>query len=183
MGIWVEEDKLFTQTGCEDFVVPPFSEFSAFCTRRMTKGLLAKFKKQYGKDGMFASLSLRLHKGFEGFGSTAGRVKNEDEPQVRSERQIKEKQYINSKPNWLGDFFVEGRAVNLSLRTFSILLYQLLETKDMMNYYSFFSIEINSLPLLLLNISSVHSNDQLFRDWKAHGYKLLGCWCTCASKV
>lgn len=105
MGIWAGEAKLFTETGCEDFVVPSFSESSAFCTRRMTKGLLAKFKKQYGKDGTFALLSLRLHKGFEGFGSTAGRVKNEDEPQVRSERQIKEEQYINSKQNWLGFFF------------------------------------------------------------------------------
>lgn len=57
---------------------------------------------------MFALLSLRLHKGFEGFGSTAGRVKNEDEPQVRSERQIKEEQYINSKQNWLGFFFLVG---------------------------------------------------------------------------
>lgn len=84
-----------------DFIVPSFSEMSAFCTRRMTKGLLAKFKKQYGKDGLFASLSHRLHKGFEGFGNTAGRVKNEDEPQVRSERQIKEQQYRNSKHNWL----------------------------------------------------------------------------------
>lgn len=88
-----------------DFIVPSFSKLSAFCTRRMTKGLLAKFKKQYGKDE-FASLSRRLHKGFEGFGNTAGRVKNEDEPQVRSERQIKEDQYINSKHNCL--FFFWG---------------------------------------------------------------------------
>lgn len=84
-----------------DFIVPSFSEMSAFCTRRMTKGLLAKFKKQYGKDGMFASLSHRLHKGFEGFRDTAGKVKNEDEPQVRSESQIKEQQYRNSKHNCL----------------------------------------------------------------------------------
>lgn len=105
MGIWKEEDKIFTSTGCEDFIVPPVSESSTFCTRRVTKGLLAKFKKQYGKDGTFALLSLRLHKGFEGFGNTAGRVKNEDEPQVRCGCQIKEEQYINSKQDWVFFFF------------------------------------------------------------------------------
>lgn len=83
----------------------------------MTKGLLAKFKKQYGKDGMFASLSLWLHKGFEAVGSTAGRVKNEDEPQVRSERQIKEEQYINLKQHWLFFFFFLAHLSYITLST------------------------------------------------------------------
>lgn len=159
MGIWAGEDKLFTETGCEDFVVPSFSELSAFCTRRMTKGLCAKFKKQCGKDGTFASLSLRLHKGFEGFGSTAGRVKNEDEPQVRSECQIKEEQYIYSKQKWLGFFFfllrVGGKVLLTPLST-SFLCYFINSLKSRF-HYSFLAIEVNSWPLLL-------SNNQLFPD-------------------
>lgn len=47
----------------------------------MTKALLVKFKKQKqcGKDGMFAFLPDRQHRGFEGFRNTAGRMRNKDE--------------------------------------------------------------------------------------------------------
>lgn len=48
----------------------------------MTKAVLAKFKKQYGKSGMFAFLSGKQHKGFEGFRNTAGKTRNKDETQV-----------------------------------------------------------------------------------------------------
>lgn len=108
----------------------------------MTKGLLAKFKKQYGKDGLFASLSHRLHKGFEGFGNTAGRVKNEDEPQVRSERQIKEQQYRNSKHNWLFLSFLLLGYIYIYLYIFfplaDLRLYQLVKTNNLTNYCSFY---------------------------------------------